>query len=107
MGAIAVTHGYCEPDSQSSTEQWGVHFTKTNAAVQWCWALHSCMNSKSSCEPDLQSSTEQWGMHFTKTSAAVQWCCVTAHLYEQQIFLGATAVTQGYCEPDLQSSTEQ
>ena len=46
-------------------------------------------------------------MHFTKTSAAVQDCWVIAHLYEQQIFIGAIAVTQGYCEPDLQSSTEQ
>ena len=58
MGAIAATHGYCEPD--------------------------------------LQSSTEQWGMHFTKTSIALQECWVIAHLYEQQIFIGAVAVTQAY-----------
>ncbi len=46
-------------------------------------------------------------MHFAKTSAAVRWCWVTAHLYEQQISIGAIAVTQACCEPVLQSTTEQ
>ena len=44
-------------------------------------------------------------MHFAKASAAVHWCWVTAHLYEQQIFIGVIAVTQACCEPDLKSST--
>ncbi len=46
-------------------------------------------------------------MHLAKTSAAVRWCWVTAHLYEQQIFIGVIAVTQACCEPVLQSSTGQ
>ena len=46
-------------------------------------------------------------MHLAKPSAAVQCCWVTACLYEEHLFIGAIAVTQGYCEPDLQSSTEQ
>ena len=35
------------------------------------------------------------------------WCWVTAHLYDQQIFIGVIAVTQGCCQAVLQSSTEQ
>ena len=27
----------CEPVLQSSTEQWGLHFALTLAAVHWCW----------------------------------------------------------------------
>ncbi len=46
-------------------------------------------------------------MHFANTSAAVHWWWVTAHLYEQQIFIGVIAVTQACCEPVLQSSTGQ
>jgi len=46
-------------------------------------------------------------MHFAKPSAAVHWCWVTAHLYEQQIFIGVIAVTQACCGAVLQSSTEQ
>ena len=46
------------------------------------------------------------GVHLARTNAAVHWCWVTAHLSEQQIFIGANAVTQGCCEPVLQSSTE-
>ncbi len=55
----------------------------------------------------LQSSTEQWGVHLARINAAVHRCWITAHLSEQQIFIGAVAVTQGCCEPVLQSSTEQ
>ncbi len=32
-GAIAVTQACCESVLQSSTEQWGMHFAKTSAAV--------------------------------------------------------------------------
>ncbi len=46
-------------------------------------------------------------MHLAKTSAAEHCCWVTAHLYEQQIFVSVTAVTQACCEPALQSSTGQ
>ena len=45
------------------------------------------------CEPVLQSTSEQWGMHFARTSAALHLCWFTAHLYEQQISIGAIAVT--------------
>ena len=41
------------------------------------------------------------------TSAAVLWLCITAHLCDEQISVGAIAVAQGCCEPVLQSSTEQ
>jgi hypothetical protein len=44
-------------------------------------------------------------MHFAQTSAAVHWWWVTAHSYEQQIFIGVIAVTHASCEPVLQSST--
>ncbi len=46
-------------------------------------------------------------MHFAKSSAALHWCWVTAHLYEQQMFIGVIAVTQACCEPGLQSSIGQ
>jgi len=46
-------------------------------------------------------------LHSAKTSAAVPWWWVTAHLDEQQIFIGVFAVTQGCCQPVLQSSTAQ
>ncbi len=46
-------------------------------------------------------------MHFAQTIAAVQFCCLTGHLYEEQIPIGAIAVTQACCEPVLQSTTEQ
>jgi len=49
--------------------------------------------SRACCEPVLQSSTELWGLHFALNLAAVHWCWVTAHLYEEQIFTGVTAVT--------------
>ena len=59
------------------------------------------------CQPALHSSIEQWGLHFAKSSVAVHWCWVTGLLYEEQIFIGVTAVTQGCCQPVLKSSTEQ
>ena len=59
------------------------------------------------CKPVLQSSTEQWGLELAKNSVAVHWCWVTAHLYEEQIFIGVIAVIQACCKPVLQSSNEQ
>ena len=38
------------------------------------------------CEPDLHSTTGQWGLPLA--SVAVHWRWVTAHLYEEQIFIG-------------------
>jgi len=55
----------------------------------------------------LQRSTEQQASCSALTSAAVHWCCITAHMYEEQISIGVTAVEQSCCEPVLQSSTEQ
>ncbi len=46
-------------------------------------------------------------MHFALNSAGVPWWNVTADLYEQQISIGAFAMTQACCQPGLQSSTEQ
>ncbi len=59
------------------------------------------------CEPVLQSNTEQWGLHVALKRAAMHWCWVTAHLCEQHISIGVTAVAQGCFQPVLQSSTEQ
>ena len=78
-------------------------------------SLYTCMKSKSSSVQlqwhknavVLPIGTEQWGVHFYKTSVAVHWCWVTARLYEQQTFIGATAVTQCYCEPVLLISSDQ
>ncbi len=46
-------------------------------------------------------------MHFAQTRDAVHFCWLTAHLYEEQISIGAVAVTQACCKPVLQSTTEQ
>ncbi len=46
-------------------------------------------------------------MHLAQTSVAVHLSWPTAHLYEEQISIGAIAVTQACCEPVLQSTTEQ
>jgi len=51
--------------------------------------------------PHTQSSTELWGRYFALTSAAVQWSCITANLYEEQIFTGIIAVTQACCSACL------
>ncbi len=37
----------------------------------------------------------------------MHWCWVSAHMCEQHISIGVTAVAQGCCEPVLQSNTEQ
>ncbi len=46
-------------------------------------------------------------MHFAKNSAAVHGFCIIADLYEQQMFIGLNAVSQGCCQPVLQSSIVQ
>ena len=46
-------------------------------------------------------------MQFAKTSMAVHWCRVNAHLYEDQVSLGVTAVTQACCELALQNNNDQ
>ncbi len=45
--------------------------------------------------------------HFANNSVALHWCWVTAHLYEQQIFVGVIAVIKACRQRVLQSSTEQ
>ena len=47
------------------------------------------------------------GNAFANTSAAVHWWWISAHLCEQQAFIGVIAVTQACCEPVLQSSIGQ
>jgi len=32
-----VFAAWCQPGLQSSTEQWGMHFALSTAAVHWCW----------------------------------------------------------------------
>jgi len=46
-------------------------------------------------------------MHFAKCRVSLHWSCIIADLYEQQIFTGVIAVSQGCCQPVLQSSLEQ
>ncbi len=41
------------------------------------------------------------------TGAAVHWIRVAAALYEQKVFTGVIAVSQGCCQPVLQSSIDQ
>ena len=55
----------------------------------------------------MQSSSEQWGSYSALNSATVLWFCITAHLYEEQISIGAVTVAQACCEPVLQSSTDK
>ncbi len=45
-------------------------------------------------------------MPFAESSVAVFWCWVTAHLYEEEIFIDVLAVIQACCKPVLQSSPE-
>ena len=105
---IAVKQACSDPVLQSNTEQWGVHFAQSSAAVHFCWITahlyeeQICIGviaCKASCEPVLQNSTGQWEMHFAKTNAAVHWWWVTAHLHEQQSSISVTAVAQACCEP--------
>jgi hypothetical protein len=37
IGVIAVTQACCEPVVQSTTDQWGLHFAQTSAALHFCW----------------------------------------------------------------------
>ncbi len=46
-------------------------------------------------------------MPFAESSVAAPLWCVTAHLYEEQIFIDVIAVIQACCKPVLQSSSEQ
>ena len=76
-----MAQAWSEPDSHSSTEQWGAYFALSSAAVHWY-----CINgqlyeeqisigvfsvAQACSEPHLQSSTEQWGSNCALTSAAV------------------------------------
>ena len=45
-------------------------------------------------------------MYFAKNSAAVHWVFISADLYEQQILLVVTAVSEGCYQPVLHSSIE-
>jgi len=95
----------------------GNAFAKTSAAMHWLlghcplvWAasLHRCICSDTT---KLWASFAQqlWTVvnAIAKTSAAVHWWWISAHLCEQQIFIGVIAVTQACCEPVLQGSTGQ
>ena len=66
---MVVTQGYCEPVLQSSTEQWGVHSSKTSVAVHWSWVsahlfeqqvfIGAMAVTQGYYEPVLHNSTEQ------------------------------------------------
>jgi len=104
----------CQPVLHSSTEQWGLNFAKTSAALQWWWvsahlyAEQICTGVsalvQACCQPGLQSSPEQWGVRFGKFSAALQWWWVSAHLYAEQICLGVSALLQACCQPGLRAA---
>ena len=84
---FAVAQGCCQPDSHSSTEQWGSNYALTSAAVHLCCIIVQLYEQQISIgvtavaqacsEPDLQSSTAQWGAYFALSSAAVHWHCIT------------------------------
>ena len=85
---IAVTQASCEPELQSSTEQWKMPFALPSAAVHGYWvtaylyqeqiSMGVIAVTQTSCKPVLQSSTEQWEIKFALASAAVHGYCVTA-----------------------------
>jgi len=99
-----VTQASCEPELQSSTEQWKMPFALPSAAVHGYWvtaylyqeqiSMGVIAVTQISCEPVLQSSTEQWGLHVALNRAAVHWCWVTALMSEGHISIGSFAVTQ-------------
>ena len=76
-----MTQACSEPDSHSSTEQWGAYFALSSAAVHWYCITGQLYEEQISIgvfavaqacsEHDLQSSTEQWGAYFALRSAAV------------------------------------
>jgi len=72
---------------------------RTGEQINWCNSKlkHLLIGvtavPQTSCEPVLQNSTEQWGSYSALTCAAVLGCCITAHLFEEQISIGVTAVT--------------
>ncbi len=78
---IALTQACCQPVLQSITEQWGLHFAQTSAAMHFCWPTAHLYNEQIStdvnaltqacCELVLQRSTEQWGIHCALTTAVV------------------------------------
>ena len=90
-----MTQASCEPELQSSTEQWKMPFALPSAAVHGYWvtaylyqeqiSMGVIAVTQTSCKPVLQSSTEQWEIKFALASAAVHLCCVPAHLYEEPI----------------------
>ncbi len=99
-----MTQASCEPELQSSTEQWKMPFALPSAAVHGYWvtaylyqeqiSMGVIAVTQISCEPVLQSSTEQWGLHVALNRAAVHWCWVTALMSEGHISIGSFAVTQ-------------
>jgi len=64
-GVNAVTQACCEPVLQSTTEQCGVHFAQTSAAVYFCWltahlyeeqiSIGLIAMTRDCCEPVLQA----------------------------------------------------
>ena len=76
-----MTQARSEPDSHSSTEQWGASFVLSSAAVHWYCITVQLYEEQTSigvfavtqgcCQPDSHSSTEQWGVYFALSSAAV------------------------------------
>ena len=68
-----MTQTCCELGLQSSTEQWGMCFAQTSAAVHFCCLTANLYEEQISlgviavtqtcCEPGLQSSTQQGSLH--------------------------------------------
>jgi len=46
-------------------------------------------------------------MHFALSNAALPWWWVTAHLHDQQIFIGAYPATQHCCQPVILHSIDE
>ena len=81
---FALTQACCEPVLQSSTDQWGIHFALSKAAVYWFWVtallyeqqifIGLIAGTQDVHQPVLQSSSDKWGMHSALSSTAEHWC---------------------------------
>ena len=66
----------------------------TCSAKQGIFRLGSLLSCRSCTGRLTYQGKEEWGLHFALNSVAVHWCWVSAHLYEEQIFIGVSAGLQ-------------
>ena len=102
LGAIAVTQACCEPVVQCTTDQWGLHFAQTNAAVHFCWLTAQLYEEPISSSGQNAVSTVQCcyakQAHSRQSFTAVTpMCWVTAQLFQEQIAKCSAALFRAKC----------